>query len=197
MIIAILGKKNSFLLSKSLYFSDKYLYSTSIYLYYTSIFVLVNKCAIQEGGESMPIEKQDTVDLIEYEMATFIRKAVYLEQSEKKIGQLERSAYLLLRQLDEFGPARVKELAEAFKLDISTLSRQAASLEAKHFIQRCSDPNDGRVSVFTITELGKEKLESDKQKRRTHYHQVLADWTTEEKELFAKLVDRLNTSFFE
>ncbi|MFP7445845.1 MarR family transcriptional regulator [Bacillus infantis] len=145
----------------------------------------------------MSKEKQNDVELIEYELATFIRKAVYLEQSEKKIGQLERSAYLLLRQLDEFGPARVKELAEAFKLDISTLSRQAASLESKDLIKRCSDPKDGRVSVFSITDLGKEKLEADIANRRAHYFKVLNDWTEEEKEIFGMLVVRLNTSFFE
>ncbi len=71
-------------------------------------------------------------------------------------------AYLLLRRLDEFGPARVKELAESFKLDISTLSRQAAALESKELIQRFSDPSDGRVSLFAITKLGKQRLKADK-----------------------------------
>lgn len=74
------------------------------------------------------MQEKNSIELIEYELTTFIRRAVYLDNSENKIGNLERSAYLLLRQLDEFGPARVKELAEAFKLDISTLSRQAAAI---------------------------------------------------------------------
>ncbi|MCY8657136.1 MarR family transcriptional regulator, partial [Bacillus spizizenii] len=103
------------------------------------------------------MQKQNPVELIEYELTTFIRRAVYLDQSEKRTGNLERSSYLLLRQLDEFGPARVKELAESFKLDISTLSRQAAALEAKELIYRFSDPSDGRVSLFTITKLGVSK----------------------------------------
>ncbi len=108
------------------------------------------------------MSKQDPIELIEYELTTFIRRAVYLDNSDRKIGHLERAAYLLLRQLDEFGPARVKELAESFKLDISTLSRQAAALESKELIQRFSDPSDGRVSLFAITKLGKQRLKADK-----------------------------------
>jgi DNA-binding MarR family transcriptional regulator len=105
--------------------------------------------------------------------------------------------YLLLRQLDEFGPARVKELAEAFKLDISTLSRQAAALENKQLISRSSDPSDGRVSLFDITARGKRMLQSDKQMRLERYHSMLKKWSSEEKELFGKLLMRMNDAFID
>lgn len=105
------------------------IYSVNVHLYYTSIYDVVN--AGDWNRERERLQNQNPVELIEYELTTFIRRAVYLDQSEKRTGNLERSSYLLLRQLDEFGPARVKELAESFKLDISTLSRQAAALEAK------------------------------------------------------------------
>ncbi|KXZ21031.1 MarR family transcriptional regulator [Bacillus nakamurai] len=141
--------------------------------------------------------KQDPIELIEYELTTFIRRAVYLDNSDRKIGNLERPAYLLLRQLDEFGPARVKELADSFKLDISTLSRQAAALEAKEMIYRFSDPSDGRVSLFTITKLGKQRLKADKQMRLQRYHRMLDDWSGDEKELFGKLLIRLNEAFID
>lgn len=141
--------------------------------------------------------KQDPIELIEYELTTFIRRAVYLDNSDRKIGNLERAAYLLLRQLDEFGPARVKELAESFKLDISTLSRQAAALEAKELIYRFSDPSDGRVSLFTITKLGKQRLKADKQMRLKRYHRMLDDWSGDEKELFGELLIRLNEAFMD
>ncbi|AKL85311.1 MarR family transcriptional regulator [Bacillus atrophaeus] len=143
------------------------------------------------------MQKQDPIELIEYELTTFIRRAVYLDTSDRKIGNLERAAYLLLRQLDEFGPARVKELADSFKLDISTVSRQAAALEAKELIYRFSDPSDGRVSLFTITKLGKQKLKADKQKRLERYHRMLEDWSGDEKELFGKLLIRLNEGFID
>lgn len=141
--------------------------------------------------------KINPVELIEYELTTFIRRAVYMDNSEKKIGNLERSAYLLLRQLDEFGPARVKELAESFKLDISTVSRQAAALEAKELIIRFSDPADGRVSLFTVTKLGKQKLKADKKMRLKRFESILKEWSDAEKEMFGGLLLRMNEAFFE
>jgi len=143
------------------------------------------------------MQEKNSIELIEYELTTFIRRAVYLDNSENKIGNLERSAYLLLRQLDEFGPARVKELAEAFKLDISTLSRQAAALENKQLISRSSDPSDGRVSLIDITARGKRMLQSDKQMRLERYHSMLKKWSREEKELFGKLLMRMNDAFID
>ncbi|UOQ95633.1 MarR family transcriptional regulator [Halobacillus shinanisalinarum] len=135
--------------------------------------------------------------MIEYELTTFIRRAVYVDNSENKIGELERPVYLLLRQLDEFGPARVKTLADSFKLDISTLSRQASAIEAKGLIFRCSDPSDGRVSLFKISELGRQKLIADKKMRLERYHNMLKDWSSDEKKLFGELLTRLNEVFIE
>lgn len=99
--------------------------------------------------------------------------------------------------VDEFGPARVKELAESFKLDISTLSRQAAALEAKELIQRLSDPSDGRVSLFAITKLGRQRLKADKKMRLDRYERMLDDWSGDEKEMFGRLLPRLNEAFID
>lgn len=164
-------------------------------MYYTSIYDVVN--AGDWNRERERLQNQNPVELIEYELTTFIRRAVYLDQSEKRTGNLERSSYLLLRQLDEFGPARVKKLAESFKLDISTLSRQAAALEAKELIYRFSDPSDGRVSLFTITKLGKQLLKADQQKRLERYEQMLKEWSTQEKEMFGELLQRMNKAFID
>ncbi|PFG03561.1 MarR family transcriptional regulator [Bacillus sp. es.034] len=143
------------------------------------------------------MSKENAVERIEYELTSLIRKAVFRDQSERKIGILERSAYLLMRQLDEQGPSRLKELAEAFLLDISTLSRQAAALESKGLIQRFSDPKDGRVSLFDLTEMGKEKLALDSRMRLEWYVGLLEGWSGEEKKMFGELLVRMNGAFDE
>jgi DNA-binding MarR family transcriptional regulator len=143
------------------------------------------------------MSKENAVERIEYELTSLIRKAVFRDQSERKIGILERSAYLLMRQLDEQGPSRLKELAEAFLLDISTLSRQAAALESKGLIQRFSDPKDGRVSLFDLTELGKDKLALDSRMRLEWYEGLLKGWSGEEKKMFGELLVRMNGAFDE
>ncbi|WP_102273233.1 MarR family winged helix-turn-helix transcriptional regulator [Cytobacillus massiliigabonensis] len=148
-------------------------------------------------GRLLPKENQKAVERIEYELTTLIRRAVYLDISDKKIGHLERAVYLLLRHLDEFGPSRLKELAETFNLDISTLSRQASAIEAKGYILRFSDPTDGRVSLFKLTELGREKLITDKKMRIERYHTMLEDWSYEEKKVFGELLVRMNEALID
>lgn len=145
----------------------------------------------------MQKETNKAVKRIEYEITTFIRHAVYKEKSDKKIGFLDRSIYLLLRNLEESGPARLKTLAERFKLDISTLSRQASTAEAKRYISRSKDSSDGRGSVFQITPLGKENLLADKKARIERFQYMLQEWSIDEQELFGELLSRLNDSFIE
>jgi DNA-binding MarR family transcriptional regulator len=139
--------------------------------------------------------RNEAVELIEYELTTFIRRAVYIDQSEHKIGTLERATYLLLRQLMEYGPTRVKTLADTFLLDISTVSRQTAALETKGLIHRLSDPSDRRVSLFEISELGKEKLLADKEMRVARYCEMLEGWSDEEREKFGEMLVRLNKTY--
>ena len=44
-------------------------------------------------------------------------------------------------------------------------------METKGLIERFADPGDGRVRMFKITELGKEKLEADKRLRLERYNE--------------------------
>lgn len=93
--------------------------------------------------------QDDTLGRIEYEIAILVRRATL---TSKKLGGMDRSAYLLLRQLNEHGPVGVKTLADEFHLDISTVSRQAAALASKGYVERLSDPADGRATNFKITD---------------------------------------------
>jgi DNA-binding MarR family transcriptional regulator len=140
-------------------------------------------------------KKERAIEQIEYEMTTFIRMATYVDQTAKKVGIFERATYLLLRELDKLGSARLKTLADVLKLDISTVSRQAASLESKGLIERLADPSDGRATLFHLTATGKEKLAMDKKIRLSRYNQWLEEWTEEECEIFKNLLNRLNNSF--
>lgn len=138
-------------------------------------------------------KKLTDIKLIEYELTTLIRRAVYLDQN-KKIGKLDRALYLLLRHLEENGPANTKTLANEFKLDISTVSRQTTTLEALGFIQRQTDPKDRRVSFFHITVVGRKNLLEDINMRLSRYNKMLESWSESECEMFGELLIRLNES---
>ncbi|WP_259545460.1 MarR family transcriptional regulator [Heyndrickxia sp. FSL K6-6286] len=140
--------------------------------------------------------KINEIKQIEYELTTLIRRAVYLEQN-KKIGNIDRALYLLLRKLDEDGPANSKSIAKTFHLDISTVSRQTTTLESLGFIQRFSDPNDKRVSLFQITDEGRQALREDIEKRLDKYINMLDTWSILECETFKELLTRMNQALID
>ncbi len=134
--------------------------------------------------------KEQDLDIIEVELAILYRRI-----SNRKHGNLDRSAYLLLHQINANGAAGVKALADEFHLDISTISRQTAALEQKGYVFRTPDPNDRRAYSLEITELGKQELSKSKQARSERIGQLIRDWTEEEQHLFADLLTRLNRTF--
>ncbi|UJF33884.1 MarR family winged helix-turn-helix transcriptional regulator [Paenibacillus hexagrammi] len=132
------------------------------------------------------------LELIDYELVVFIRRC----SLDKELGGLDRSTYTLLTQLSKSGgPAGVKALADEFRLDVSTISRQTTVLESKGYVQRLQDPTDGRSSKFQVTEEGMRKLEEAKKARLARHAQLFQDWTDAERRQFGELLARLNRTF--
>lgn len=137
---------------------------------------------------------EHALETIELEMAILLRRATSITTS-KKIGNLDRSAYLLLHQIASHGSAGVKALADEFHLDISTVSRQAAALEQKGYVYRVPDPLDGRAYSLQITDLGKKELNEYKQARLVRFEELLKNWSDEEREIFGQLLKKFNRTF--
>ncbi|WP_079478705.1 MarR family winged helix-turn-helix transcriptional regulator [Halobacillus salinus] len=131
----------------------------------------------------------ESVELIERQITDFVRRIVMTEQRE---GRMERSAYILLRQLSTYGPAGVKALAENLHLDISTVSRQASALVEKDYVEKLPNPDDKRSYFYKITELGSEELEGNRRERFERLEEMLVGWTEEEQETFGRLLKRYN-----
>ncbi|MBY0122478.1 MarR family winged helix-turn-helix transcriptional regulator [Bacillus sp. S/N-304-OC-R1] len=132
------------------------------------------------------------IETIELELAILIRRINSIS-NYKKFGNLDRSAYLLLHQINVHnGSAGVKILADEFQLDISTVSRQTASLEKKEYVYRIPDPSDGRAYFLQITELGKKELLQYKKSRMERVSEIIESWTDEEREIFGQLLKKFN-----
>jgi len=134
---------------------------------------------------------ENSLETIELELAILIRRL----SSFTAVGSLDRSAYLLLRQISSHGSAGVKALSEEFSLDISTVSRQAAALEQKGYVDRIPDPLDGRAYSLQITELGAKELLENKAARMTGIADLLKNWSDEECEMFGQLMKKFNRTF--
>lgn len=107
---------------------------------------------------------------------------------------LERSSYGILCQLADEGPQRLGALASAFGLDPSTITRQVQALESLELAQRTTDPTDRRASILDLTDEGRDALERTRRHRRDRLQQVLAHWEPADREEFARLLTKFNTS---
>ncbi|WP_168118875.1 MarR family transcriptional regulator [Paenibacillus sp. HB172176] len=131
---------------------------------------------------------------IELQLAILIRR-VTSATSSRKFGSLDRASYLLLHQISSHGSAGVKALAEEFRLDISTVSRQTAVLEQKKYVYRIPDPMDGRAYSLHITELGAELLAETRLARSRRIAELTQTWPSEEQQLFGELLEKFNRTF--
>jgi DNA-binding MarR family transcriptional regulator len=67
---------------------------------------------------------------------------------------LDRAASTLLLRIDELGPARLSDIADAAGVEISTASRPVARLVDEGYVERRADPADARASLLRSTNEG-------------------------------------------
>jgi len=133
--------------------------------------------------------KDRSVEIIDIELSVLIRRVT---SASRKIGHLDRSAYLLLHRIISQGPAGVKTLADESNLDVSTISRQTAALEQKGYVERIPDLVDKRAYTLQITDLGRKEFHDHQQLRFSAIKEVLKEWPEEEQQLFGNLLKKYN-----
>ncbi|WP_280399009.1 MarR family winged helix-turn-helix transcriptional regulator [Nocardia carnea] len=106
--------------------------------------------------------------------------------------QLDRSAYLIMTRLQLGAPLSLRELAEAFGLDVSTINRQVAAMLDQDLVERVPDPDGGVARKIRPSDKGLRLFESDLELQRGGVAAVLADWPDDEIELLVRLMERFN-----
>ncbi|MFE7743482.1 MarR family winged helix-turn-helix transcriptional regulator [Nocardia sp. NPDC057455] len=108
--------------------------------------------------------------------------------------QLDRSAYLILTRLELDHPLSLRELSEAFQLDISTINRQVGAMLRQGLVDRVPDPDGGIARKIRASAKGLESLASDRMQSRQGIGAVVADWTESDIDRLSKLIARFNQS---
>lgn len=133
-----------------------------------------------------------TVALLEQELTLLARHQLSSGQNTPELG-LDRSGYQLLGRL-ELGALSLKQLAEAFRLDISTVNRQIASLRRKGLVERIVDPAGAVAQLLQPTRLGLTQLRQDRETRYDQVGQVLAEWDADDVDRLHALLAKFNVS---
>lgn len=125
----------------------------------------------------------------------FFRRAerfYHVARLDAPAPSLERAAYGVLARIAGGGPQRLSTLAGGLCVDLSTVSRQVAALEGAGLVRRTPDPTDRRASLIEATETGTDAFVQHRNKWLGALKGLLADWTSAERQEFARLFARLN-----
>ena len=90
--------------------------------------------------------------------------------------------------------ARQKELAEAMRINPSSMSELIEKLRADGYVERTVDPEDRRATRITLTELGKARAYETSDERAEKIRPVFAGLTEEEKQELLRLLRKLTAS---
>lgn len=141
----------------------------------------------------------DAVAELEQELRVLIRRA----QSKGTVlahlvhPELDASAFPLMAHIYENPGTRGSDLAAHFGVGRATVSRQLARLEQLGLIERVVDPEDTRGQLISLTPEGERRLTQARAARIHALADALKDWSPEEIQALANLLNRYSTSFSE
>lgn len=136
----------------------------------------------------------DFVD-VDVQLARFLRRVRVqsLRRLEEIDPRLDYGSFLfLLMIVDASDGIRGSELAEALGVHKSTASRAIASLERMQLVTRVPDPDDGRAQLLVAEPQAVAGIEGYRSSSRARLNEILAEWTPDEVEGFARSLARLN-----
>lgn len=134
---------------------------------------------------------------VERQTAVLVRHFELLNRRGAIHEHLDRAEYLLLRILDETGPADINTLAAALGLNPSTAGRQVSALLASGLAERAKDPDDRRRCVVTPTELGFQRMREVQRMRTDNTADLLSGWSDEDLGVLASMFNKYNTAVAE
>jgi len=140
-------------------------------------------------SEGMP----DDIDAVAREVsALYLAAERSVLRRQPGVRPLEKLSLHVLARLHDEGPMRSSALAGLVRLDLSTVSRHVASLEAEGLVARQPDPADRRASLVAVTPAGTAAMAARRKRRRERMERILAGWSTDDRRQLARLLARFN-----
>ena len=121
-------------------------------------------------------------------IAREVNKLVIRTMKESGIGSGEMDLIHLVRHHPGISQ---KEASLQLNMDKGAVARRVASLEAKGYLTRRKNPEDGRGQMLYATEAAEELKRSKAQVETAFYEWLLEELTEEERQTFALLLHRL------
>jgi DNA-binding MarR family transcriptional regulator len=158
----------------------------------TGIIPLFGVFMVAHVMADLSSDTSDGLDVLEMATAVLMRNFELLRRRSDVYADLDRSEYLLLRVLDQVGPADIRSLAAAVGLDPSTAGRQVSVMEGRGLVHRTPAAADRRRSMIAPTEEGIARMTLTMGRRRATTAEMLADWSPEDLGQLGTLLTRYN-----
>lgn len=142
----------------------------------------------------MPPQKPDDFD-VDVQLTRLFRRARMrtIQHLPSIDPRLDYGAYMVLSLIFEAPDGiRASELAEAFEVHKSTISRAVSALERMGLVQREADPEDGRAQLLTVPDDAAGRIQAFRREGHEWFGGLLRGWSQDERETLARLVKRLN-----
>ena len=121
--------------------------------------------------------------------------AVSREIGRRMPPQTPLTAVAVLSALDRHGELRSSDLTELLAVDLSVTSRHVAYGVERGWIERASDPYDGRSRLLRLTAAGGDVLRASSTRAAEVLADHLADWPDDDVAQLSALLARLRGSF--
>lgn len=104
-------------------------------------------------------------------------------------------AAAVLTLLDRHGEMRLSRLTEFMGVDISVTSRHVTHIAERGWIERETDPGDGRCRILRLTPAGRALLADLGARYTASLERALLDWSPQDIDVLNTLLARLRSSF--
>jgi len=101
------------------------------------------------------------------------------------------TAWRVLSSLDRLGAQRVGDLAIEQRVAQPTMTGLIIRLENDHMVQRQPDPKDGRASLVSLTDAGRQEIQGYRQRAISVLLGGMGGFSDEEQQALARVVPLL------
>ncbi len=136
----------------------------------------------------------DAIGMIELELLKLVRHLETFGRRSSLYVTVDRAGYLAMRMLDSLGPVSANCLAQALRLDASTVTRQISALVSEGLAERQANPADGRSSTIVLTEAGRSVMGEVQRRRRLLIEDLVRGWDEPGQSSLGTSLTRLNDS---
>jgi len=111
------------------------------------------------------ISTETMSDSLASEVRVAVARMARRLRQERPPHELGLTRMSVLSRLYRLGPSTPKGLADAEQVQPQTMTKTLTALDDAGLVERSPHPSDGRQTVITITEAGRELVRSDREQR--------------------------------